>query len=124
MMVPGNLLDGVAEGLPDELIETLAGAGGVRIERIVSKGHSSPDGFWYDQESWEWVMVVTGAARLRMEREPEPLSLGPGDYATIPPHTRHRVDWTDPEVDTVWLAVHYPPGPTRPEIHGAAGECR
>ena len=52
------------------------------------------------------MLVVAGAARLRFEGS-EPLHLGPGDYAKIPAHRRHRVEWTDPDVPTVWLAVHY-----------------
>ena len=80
----------------------------LRIERIVSRGHASPDGFWYDQESSEWVLLVAGAARLRFEGE-EPLHLKPGDYVHIPAHRRHRVEWTDPDAATIWLAIHCKP---------------
>ena len=31
--------------------------------------------------------------------------LAPGDYIEIPPHVRHRVEWTDADWPTVWLAV-------------------
>ncbi|MGO9986631.1 MAG: cupin domain-containing protein [Rhodomicrobium sp.] len=79
---------------------------GLRIERIVSNGQASPPGFWYDQPSDEWVIVLAGAARLRFEAEPDARPLGPGDYVFIPAHARHRVDWTDPDRPTVWLAVH------------------
>lgn len=102
-----NLLDSIPERLPEELVDVLARGSGARIERIVSRGHSSPEGFWYDQETWEWVMVVKGTAGVFFEGEAEAVSLGPGDYLTIPPHRRHRVEWTDPEGDTVWLAVHW-----------------
>jgi len=27
----------------------------------------------------------------------------------LPAKCRHRVDWTDPDEPTVWLAVFYPP---------------
>ncbi|MCU0972611.1 MAG: cupin domain-containing protein [Burkholderiales bacterium] len=80
---------------------------GVRIERIVSFGQASPAGFWYDQPQGEWVMLLAGAARLRFEDEPSARTLGPGDHVHIPPHCRHRVEWTDPARPTVWLAVHY-----------------
>ena len=80
---------------------------GVRIERIVSFGHASPAGFWYDQPDGEWVVVLAGAARLRFEDEPSARALAPGDHVHIPPHCRHRVEWTDPSRPTVWLAVHY-----------------
>jgi cupin 2 domain-containing protein len=38
---------------PDELFTTLLEAANVRIERIVSHGHASPEGFWYDQDQHE-----------------------------------------------------------------------
>ena len=80
---------------------------GLRIERIVSFGQASPAGFWYDQPDGEWVVVLAGAARLRFEDEPSARTLVPGDHVNIPPHCRHRVEWTDPARPTVWLAVHY-----------------
>ena len=79
----------------------------LRIERIVSTGQSSPEGFWYDQPEGEWVVVLQGQATLRFEDTPEPVRLTPGDFIDIAPHRRHRVEWTDPEQPTVWLAVHY-----------------
>jgi len=80
---------------------------GLRIERIVSRGQASPPGFWYDQAEAEWVVVLAGAARLRFQDETEARALGPGDWLDIAPHRRHRVEWTDPTVATVWLAVIY-----------------
>jgi cupin 2 domain-containing protein len=92
--------------LPDELFETLARTDAVHIERIVSRGHATPVGQWYDQDRREWVLLVQGAARLVFEDGRE-LSLAPGDWLDIPAHEKHRVAWTDPGQDTVWLAVHY-----------------
>ncbi|MFO8089638.1 MAG: cupin domain-containing protein [Desulfatiglandaceae bacterium] len=102
-----NLFDSIPEKLPEELAEVLARGNGVRMERIISRGHSSPEGFWYDQGNWEWVMVVRGAAGVLFEGDAEAVRLGPGDYLTIPPHRKHRVEWTDPGCYTVWLAVHW-----------------
>ena len=51
--------------------------------------------------------VLAGAAKVRFAEEPEPQLLRPGDWLDIAPHRRHRVDWTDPETPTVWLAVFY-----------------
>ena len=93
--------------LPEELFETLVAADRVRIERIVSRGHASPEGFWYDQEENEFVVVLKGSAGLRMEGGDAPLVLKPGDYVVIPAHVRHRVEWTDPSGATIWLAVFY-----------------
>lgn len=102
----GTLLDALPASLPDELFTTLAQADGVRIERIVSTGQASPQGFWYDQEWAEFVLLVAGSAGLEMEGAAV-RTLGPGDWAVIPAHARHRVAWTDPDRPTVWLAVHY-----------------
>jgi cupin 2 domain-containing protein len=100
-----SLFSGLTRQLPDELITTLLDAGTVRIERIVSHGHRSPDGFWYDQDQHEWVVVLLGAARLRFEDGT--VEMKPGDFVNIPAHKKHRVEWTTPDEPTVWLAVHY-----------------
>jgi cupin 2 domain-containing protein len=91
--------------MSDELCTTLLDAGVVRIERIVSHGHASPEGFWYDQDQHESVMVLKGAARLRFEDEA--VEMKPGDFLNIPAHKKHRVEWTTPDEPTIWLAVHY-----------------
>jgi len=85
----------------------LLSAGNVRIERIVSHGHASPPGFWYDQDQHEWVILLQGAARLLFERSERPIDLAPGDYIHIPPHEKHRVEWTPLDTPTVWIAVHF-----------------
>jgi cupin 2 domain-containing protein len=107
MMTPANLLAQVPQHLPDECCSTLLETAGVRIERIVSQGHASPDGFWYDQDRHEWVVLLQGAARLRFEGEDRLLEMKPGDYINIPAHRRHRVEWTTSAEPTVWLAIHY-----------------
>jgi cupin 2 domain-containing protein len=91
----------------NEAVEVLLSRPGMRIERIVSLGEASPPGFWYDQHEGEWVVLLSGAARLRFEDESEAQLLVPGDCLDIAPHRRHRVDWTDPATPTVWLAVFY-----------------
>ena len=91
----------------NEAVEVLLSRPGMRIERIVSLGEASPPGFWYDQHEGEWVVLLSGAARLRFEDESEARLLTPGDCLDIAPHRRHRVDWTDPATPTVWLAVFY-----------------
>ena len=100
-----NLFSNLPSNLPDELFTTLLEATNLRIERIVSHGHSSPDGFWYDQKEHEWVLVLQGAARLLIEGESK--ELNSGDYINIPAHHKHRVEWTTPDEPTVWLAVFY-----------------
>lgn len=100
-----NLYAELPADLPNEVFSTLLDSANVRIERIVSQGHASPDGFWYDQNEHEWVMVLKGAARLRFEDEV--VELTPGDFVNIPAHCRHRVEWTTPLEPTIWLAVFY-----------------
>jgi cupin 2 domain-containing protein len=107
--VEQNLFSGFPPKLVSERTDELAGARGLRIERIVSTGHASPPGFWYDQPWAEWVVVLSGSAVLWLEGESQLRELKAGDYLLLAPHQRHRVGWTDPHVPTVWLAVHYGP---------------
>ena len=102
----GNLFAGISDALPDEQVDALIAAPHVRIERIVSRGHSSPPGFWYDQDSSEWVVLLAGSATIQFDGEPSSRRLKRGDYLHIPAHTRHRVEWTAPNEPTIWLAVH------------------
>lgn len=102
-----NLYSHLPTDLPEEVCETLLEADSVRVERIVSHGHASPAGFWYDQDESEWVVVLKGRAKLRFEGDDELMEMGPGDYVKIPAHKRHRVEWITPDESTVWLAVFY-----------------
>jgi cupin 2 domain-containing protein len=102
----GNLLAGLPARQAEEHIERLAGGRGFRIERIVSTGQKSPAGFWYDQPDDEFVVLLAGTARLRFEAGDRVLDLTPGDWVEVPAHVRHRVEWTQAEPPTVWLAVH------------------
>ena len=102
-----NLLRDLPDATAGEIAELLAaGDDAVRIERIVSHGQASPPGFWYDQQESEFVAVLTGAARLRFAGGAV-VELGAGDWVDIAAHRRHRVEWTDPDRPTVWLAVFY-----------------
>ena len=102
-----NLFDDIPEKAREEIFTDLLVTDSFRLERIVSQGQSSPDGFWYDQDDAEWVVLLRGAAGMRFEGLPEIVELRPGDYVHIRPHVRHRVDWTAKDEDTVWLAVRY-----------------
>ena len=102
-----NLLSGIPGDLPEEFFETLLENEHVQIERIVSKGHASPEEGWYDQDKNEFVVLLKGAARIEFEDGNE-AEMGPGDWLQIPAHRKHRVAWTQENAETVWLAVHYP----------------
>ncbi len=112
MKNPRNLFREIPAVLPEELVEVLAeGCGRLRVVRLVSRGHASPDGFWYDQPEHEWVALLRGSARLSFEDAASgavsEVAMEPGDWISIPPRTRHRVEATDPSEDTVWIALHW-----------------
>lgn len=103
-----NLFANLPAQLPQELCEVLAESSSqsVRIERIISTGHHSPPDFWYDQHQQEWVVVLQGQARFSYD-DGQSWTLGPGDYLLIPARQKHRVDWTTPDLPTVWLAIFF-----------------
>jgi cupin 2 domain-containing protein len=105
-MATGNIFHLTPQKLESEIFEEIVAAKNVRIERILSQGHVSPESGWYDQDENEWVMVLQGHGRLVFENGVE-VDLATGDYLNIPAHSRHRVIWTDPDCVTVWLAVFY-----------------
>ncbi len=102
-----NLFSKFPADLPEEVVDTLLEADSIRVERIVSHGHASPEGFWYDQDQNEWVVVLKGAAKVRIDGDDEAVEMRPGDFVNIPAHRKHRVEWTTPREPTVWLAVFY-----------------
>lgn len=109
----GNLRSELPSSGP-EAFDVLARGTACRVERIVSRGHASPPGFWYEQAESEYVLVLEGRARLELEGGPI-VALEPGDWVDIPAGVRHRVAWTTPDQATIWLAVFYTPEPARTE---------
>ena len=103
-----NLLKDPAVCADNEFFETIVAAAGVRLERIVSRGQSTAAGTWLEQKDNEWVVLLSGSAKLSLAQEPGSTVMEPGDHLFIPAGCRHRVDWTDPIQKTVWLALHYP----------------
>lgn len=101
-----NLFDHLPAPSRDEEFLELLSRPGVRIERIVSTGQSTPVDAPYDQAHDEWVLLLRGAAGLWLEGEGE-RQLRPGDHLLIPAHRRHRVTWTAADEPTVWLAIHF-----------------
>ncbi len=106
MIASGNFFAAI-EAQPGEQFATLAAHPGAFVERVVSTGQASPPGFWWDQDWPEWVIVLQGGADLLIEGEAAPRRLGPGDWVELPAHVRHRVERTETDPPTVWLAVHW-----------------
>jgi cupin 2 domain-containing protein len=107
MKAKGNILGALPDASAVEVFEPLWKEAGVLIERIVSRGQRSAPETWYEQAQNEWVLLLKGAARLCWEDGSE-IALSEGDYVAIPALRKHRVEWTDPNQDTVWLAIHFP----------------
>ncbi len=106
MTNPGNLFSDLPGALPEERFETLLQSSHCRLERILSCGHATPPGAWYDQDQGEWVVLLAGRAGLRFADDETPVNLSPGDYVWIPAHRRHRVEWTSSDEPAIWLALH------------------
>jgi cupin 2 domain-containing protein len=104
----GNLFVVQTERNDNEQFDTLIAAQELNVERIVSMGHASPEGLWYDDPRAEWVVLLSGAAVLEFEEGSIRHAMHPGDYVLIEPHCRHRVAWTHATEPSVWLAIYYP----------------
>lgn len=105
-MNKANIFEAIPKTLSEEFFEELVSKNGIKIERIVSYGDVTAEHEWYDQESDEWVILLQGEAVLSFENEDD-VRLKAGDYINIPAHKKHRVSWTIPKKESVWLAVHY-----------------
>ena len=102
-----NLFTPVSDNGAEEIFDVILEAGGVRIERIVSRGHTSPANGWYDQDEDEWVLVLQGSGSVLFKDGGDHL-LGAGEHLHIAAHRKHKVTWTDPSAATIWLAVFFP----------------
>ncbi|WP_133407232.1 cupin domain-containing protein [Parashewanella tropica] len=101
-----NLFSNIPNSLPEEVFEDLHTSENLRIERILSHGHSSPNEGWYDQTENEWVIVLKGQGVIEFESG-EVFTLSEGDFVNIPAGKKHKVVSTNPDKVTVWLAIFY-----------------
>lgn len=101
-----NLLQNLPKDLQEEIFDTILETQDITLERIVSKGHTTPEGEWYDQNRHEWVLILAGSATILFADGRE-VKLQEGDHLIIPAHSRHRVTETDKGTETIWLALHY-----------------
>ena len=105
-MSTNNLFKNIPENLPDEVFETIIKTEDIQIERIISNGHITEKTKWYEQSKNEWVVVLKGKATIRFNNDTLH-TLNEGDYLNIPAYIKHRVEWTEKDNETIWLAVHY-----------------
>ena len=105
-MKKSNIFNQIPKDLKDELFEDIIKTDHLKIERIVSYGHTSPRTGWHESKENEWVIVLKGEAILSFEGSKD-MKLNAGDYLNITAFAKHKVSWTLPNVETVWLAIHY-----------------
>jgi len=101
-----NIFVSIPDDLTEEIFEPLVNGKNIKIERIISNGHTSPKNGWYDQEQNEWIIVLKGDAIITFKDKKE-IKLNEGSYLNIPAHTEHQVSWTSQKTETIWLAIHY-----------------
>ncbi len=105
-MIADNIYKKIPDDLEEEIFELLVQGENVKIERIISNGHTSPGTGWYDQEQNEWVLVLKGNAGILFENG-QVIDLNEGDYLNISSHQKHKVIRTSATTETIWLAIHY-----------------
>jgi cupin 2 domain-containing protein len=101
-----NLFKRIPDMGEAEIFQVLFERNGLKIERIISNGQATAPGQWYDQDWDEWVVLLKGSAGILFEGDEAVTALGPGDYVFIPAHLKHRVEWTEADAETIWLAIH------------------
>ncbi|NIP38743.1 MAG: cupin domain-containing protein [Candidatus Dadabacteria bacterium] len=103
-----NIYSNLPDNLPEEIFETLVSSDNIKIERIISpRNHKTPGGRWFSQDTDEFVILLQGSAELFFKENNKIIKLKPGDYINIPRHKEHRVESTDKQTETIWLAAHY-----------------
>jgi len=100
-----NIFANIPKRVAKEKVNLLLRRRGINISRIVSHGQVTG---WLKQDTDEWVILLSGKARIEIEGRKREISLRDGDYLFIPAGCRHRVTWTDPKRDSVWVAVDFP----------------
>ena len=90
-----------------ERVRQLQSGPGWHLDLIHSCAASSADGYWYDQDEHEWLTLLRGSARLALQSPEQTIDLSVGDGLYLAPHRRHRVERTDPEPGTLWLALYW-----------------
>ncbi|NVN95775.1 MAG: cupin domain-containing protein [Bacteroidetes bacterium] len=101
-----NLFENIKPTSDKEVIKVLLQNKNITIERIVSYGFHTPDGYWYNEDKNEWVILLAGEAELEF-KDGEIKKLKAGDYVLIPANQEHRVKSTSSEPNCIWLCFYY-----------------
>ncbi|MFZ4398615.1 MAG: cupin domain-containing protein [Bacteroidales bacterium] len=101
-----NIFDIIQPFSDKELIDILFKNENIIIERIISFGNPSPDGFWYNQPNNEWVILLTGEAEIEYKNG-DKIYLKAGDYLLIPSNQEHRVSYTSKSPNCTWLCFYF-----------------
>lgn len=103
-----NIFEHIPESIPEEIFESILDNSNIKVERIISKGHTSPENGWYDQEMNEWVLLLEGEAKIEFEDDQNAIvTLIKGSYLFIPKNKKHKVIYTSVEPSCVWLAIFF-----------------
>lgn len=98
-----NIFDVTPKSSNEEVFTDLLKKDNVHIEKVISYGQVTPVDQPYIQGHDEWVLVLNGNARLKLE-DKEYL-LKEGEYLYIPKGVKHWVTYTNNP--TIWLAIHF-----------------
>ena len=101
-----NIFTKIPQELKDELFEDIINKPNLKIQRIVSDGHTTNKFDWYDQDGDEWIILLQGSAIISFFDEDD-VALEVGDYINISAHKKHKVSYTSKDEKTIWLVVHY-----------------
>ena len=99
----GSLAEASAAPARGERTVELVAAAGLVVEQILSGPLAGPADYLQDHD--EWVVLLAGGARLRLDGVEHRLAAG--DWLLIPAGCPHTLLATEP--GTSWLAVHARP---------------
>ncbi|MDC0302969.1 Nif11 domain/cupin domain-containing protein [bacterium] len=102
-----NLFQTPCPPIGEEASRELASGTGWTLNLICSNAFSSPAETWMDQSEMEWVLVLRGSAQVSFKEADAVMDLSPGDHLLIPPNCLHRVERSDPDPGTLWLAMYW-----------------
>jgi|SRR3990172_9807156 len=98
-----NIFADAPKNIDGEFVKRVSLSKDITVEGIISS-ESNVRSEIYDQNEWEFVVLLEGYAKLEFE-DGNQVEMRKGDYIHIPPHSKHRILKTDK--DTKWLCMFY-----------------